>query len=58
VKRATRPIRKHTLNLYEGDFEILQQSFPRLGGAAVVRDIIRKFIEKHGLEGAKGEVTL
>lgn len=50
MRRATRPIHKHTLNLYEGDYEILQQSFPRLGGAAVIRDIIRKFIEKNALE--------
>lgn len=52
MKRATRPIYKHTLNLYEGDYEILQQSFPRLGAAAVIRDIIRKFIEKNELEVA------
>jgi hypothetical protein len=50
VKKVIRPIHKHTLNLYEGDYEILQQSFPKLGAAAVIRDIIRKFIEKNELE--------
>ena len=50
MKRAPRPIHKHTLNLYDGDYEVLQQCFPKLGAAAVIRDIIRKFIEKNELE--------
>lgn len=39
------PMQKHTLNLYEGDFERLQALYPELGASIVIRKIIRKHIE-------------
>lgn len=38
------PMQKHTLNLYEGDFERLQELYPEIGASMVIRKIIRKHI--------------
>lgn len=37
---------KHTLNLFEGDFEFLQSRHPTLGAARVIRDIVRSYRRK------------
>jgi hypothetical protein len=50
VRRSPTPIRKHTLNLYKGDYEILQAAFPQKGAAAVIRAVIRNFIRQHQLD--------
>lgn len=42
-RKSDKPLSKHTLNLYEGQAEKLQELHPRLGAAYV----IRKLIEKH-----------
>lgn len=44
-RREDRPLRKHTLNLYDGDYPKLQSLYPtRLGAAKVIRDIIHAHI--------------
>lgn len=40
------PLQKHTLNLYEGHFERVQKLFPEVGAAAVIRRLIKKFLEE------------
>jgi hypothetical protein len=47
VRRSTRPLRKHTLNLFEGDYEALQAAYPRQGAAEVIRLMIRRYIENY-----------
>jgi hypothetical protein len=37
---------KHTLNLYEGDFEELQNAYRDLGASVVIRKLIRRHIEE------------
>jgi len=44
-RREDHPIHKHTLNLYEGDYERLQSLY-RVGAAKIIRDIIRAHIRK------------
>lgn len=43
-KRETHPVRKHTLNLYEGDFERLTVLFPKAGAGKIIRTLVRKFV--------------
>ncbi len=38
-------MQKHTLNLFEGDFEKLQREYPDIGAAAIIRRLIRKHLE-------------
>lgn len=37
---------KHTLNLYSGDYLKIQELWPDIGAARVIRQIIRQFLEK------------
>lgn len=48
-RKAEKPLSKHTLNLFEGQAEKLQELHPRLGAAYV----IRKLIDKHIAEAEK-----
>ena len=46
-RREDHPIRKHTLNLYDGDYERLQALYStRVGAAKIIRDIVRAHIRK------------
>lgn len=40
------PLQKVTLNLFEGDFGKLQELYPRIGAAKVVRDLVRAHLRK------------
>ncbi len=37
---------KHTLNLFEGDYEKLRSFYPDVGAGAVIRRIVRRYIEQ------------
>lgn len=39
-------LQKHTLNLFAGDYERLRCLFPDIGAGAVVRRLVRSFLEK------------
>lgn len=39
-RKEDRPISKHTLNLYAGQLDKLQELHPRLGAAKVIRTLI------------------
>lgn len=43
-RKETKPLSKHTLNLFEGQTEKLQELHPRLGAAYVIRKLIDKHI--------------
>jgi len=46
-RREDRAISKHTLNLYAGDYQKLQDLYPpRIGAAKIIRDIIHAHIRK------------
>jgi len=46
IKMSERePVHKHTVNLYEGDFQRLQDLYPDLGAGIVVRKLVRKHIK-------------
>lgn len=39
-RKESRPITKHTLNLYKGQLDKLQELHPRLGAAKVIRTLV------------------
>lgn len=43
-RKESKPLTKHTLNLYEGQAEKLQELHPRLGAAFVIRKLIDRHI--------------
>ena len=46
-RREDHPISKHTLNLYQGDYEELQALYStRIGAAKIIRDLVRAHIKK------------
>ena len=46
-RREDRPIAKHTLNLYAGDYAKLQALYStRVGAAKIIRDIVHAHIRK------------
>lgn len=55
-------LQKHTLNLFEGDYEKLRGYYPDVGAGAVVRRLVRKYIEQIELSGgsidAKVEIKI
>lgn len=40
------PLHKHTLNLFEGDMEKLQELYPEVGGGIIVRKLVRAHLRK------------
>lgn len=46
-RREDRPISKHTLNLYAGDYAKLQRLYStRVGAAKIIRDVVHAHIRK------------
>lgn len=39
-------LQKHTLNLFNGDFDRLKALHPDLDGGAVIRQLVRDYIDK------------
>lgn len=48
MKRSDgRPISKHTINLYAGDYPKLQRMYPsRLGAAKVIRELVHSYLRR------------
>lgn len=55
-------LQKHTLNLFPGDYEKLRGYYPDVGAGAVIRRIVRAYVEQieaHGAElDAKVEIKI
>lgn len=46
MAKAESELQKHTLNLFPGDYAKLQQFYPDIGAATIIRRIVRKFVEQ------------
>lgn len=46
MAKETEELVKHTLNLYQGDYQKLQAMFPEVGAAIVIRKLIRRYINE------------
>lgn len=54
-RREDFAIRRHTLNLYEGDFERLQAIHgTRIGASKIIRDLVRSYLRKIDTATAEG----
>lgn len=42
----SRPLQKHTLNLFEGDYEKLRSFYPDTGAGAVIRRLVEKYVKQ------------
>lgn len=56
-KRAE-DLQKHTLHLYSGDFREIQERFPDVGAAVVIRKIVRQFLLRQDEKLTKAKVPL
>lgn len=43
---------KHTMNLFAGDYAKLQQYYPDIGAATIIRRVIRAFVNQIEEKGA------
>ena len=50
------PLRKHTLNLFEGELDELAALFPDLHKSVVVRHIVHDTIERHKAAAPKADI--
>lgn len=46
ARRKVEELKKHTLNLRQGDMEALEELFPRFSPSVMVRKIVAKFIDQ------------
>lgn len=46
MRKSKDALQKHTLQLFEGDYERIQSLHPELSAASVIRQIIRQYILK------------
>ena len=46
ARKKVEELKKHTLNLREGDMEALAELFPRFNPSVMVRRIVSKFIDQ------------
>lgn len=62
MPKADEELTKHTLNLFAGDYEELRSFYPDVGAGAVIRRIVRKYIEQIKAQGgsidAKVEIKI
>lgn len=55
---ANDDLQKHTLNLHRGDYQRIQELFPDIGAAVIIRCIVRKFLKQVETEGESVEVEV
>ena len=46
ARKKVEELKKHTLNLRDGDMEALAELFPRFNPSVMVRKIVSKFIDQ------------
>lgn len=49
-RKADYPIKKHSLNLRDGDWERLQEMHPRLGAGRVIRELVIAHVDRVALK--------
>lgn len=46
AKKSNEPLKKHTMLLYDGDYERLQDLYPEVGASIIIRKIVRDYLNK------------
>jgi hypothetical protein len=57
-KIVDHPLRKHTLNLYDGDMEELRALFPGQDSSVIVRELVRNCIREMRKREREGQPEL
>jgi hypothetical protein len=59
MRRSERePLARHSVKLFAGDFEYLQDLYPRLGAGKVIRELVRKHISTAKEAAAQKQTTV
>ncbi len=58
MPRETDSFTKHTINLYSGDLDWLQQTYPTAGASKIIRELVRAHIEQIDGKLTQAEVTV
>lgn len=45
-RREENEVQKHTLNLFSGDFQRLQDAYPEIGAGAIIRRLVRAHLKE------------
>jgi len=53
MKKAEVDLQKHTLNLQRGDYARLQELYPDIGAATIIRRVVHAFIGQIEQQGAE-----
>ena len=51
-----RPLQKHTLNLFEGDWQALSDLFPKVDTSKLIRHMVRDLIDRN--KGERPDVEI
>lgn len=46
TRKSVTRITKHTLNLFEGDYQRLQELYPKLGAGRAIREVVRSYLRR------------
>jgi hypothetical protein len=46
-------LQKHTMNLRQGDYDKMQELFPKMGAGPAIRQLVSSFIDRHFKEEPK-----
>lgn len=58
MRKSETELQKHTLNLFPGDYAKLQELYPDIGAATIIRRVVRKFIEQIEQQGTEQNVEI
>lgn len=58
MRKAEQELQKHTLNLFPGDYAKLQELYPDVGAAVIIRRIVHKFVEQIEEQGEAVEAEV
>jgi hypothetical protein len=58
VPKSESELQKHTLNLFPGDYAKLQQFYPDIGAATIIRRIVRTFVQQIEEKGMAVEAEI
>jgi hypothetical protein len=56
VKKVEEELSKHTLNLFSGDYNRLQELYPDIGAGPIIRRLVRDYLSK--VEAARPPLTV
>jgi hypothetical protein len=53
-----RQVKKHTINLYEGDLDELRYAYPDIAPSVIIRKLIMQHLETLATKRSKGKIEI